>query len=227
MSDPKSAQANSDAGPGQAAATEPKADASVLGAAAPASDPKAGAAQTDPAPQDGTKPKDGEADPKAPVVPEKYEFKLPDGMTIDADAYAEVEPMFKELKLTNEQAQKVADAHIKAVQKLQAQQRDAWVKQNEGWVKSMKSDAEYGGDKFDTNLGGIKKAIDKVAGEHSAAFSEMLDITGAGNHPEMARFLYRVGKMVGEGSMVRGEGSVSSPKPTEQVLYTSMQKQGA
>jgi hypothetical protein len=245
MSEPSNtAQASTDAGAGQAAADQGKqgagAPASVLSAAG-AAEPKADAAATgtDPAKSDPAeaKPKEGEGkDGKEgeAKVPEKYELKMPEGMTLDEAALGEATPVFKELGLTGEQAQKLADVYAKQVQKLAAQSAETWKKQHEGWVKSMVGDAEFGGDGKlavkDGKLAGassdlIGRAINKVGGEQAHAFKEMLDMTGAGNHPEMARFLYRVGKMVGEGSVVRGDAAAPAGNSLPQeVLYPSMKK---
>lgn len=252
MSDPSNtAQASTDAGAGQAAAdqgkqgagapasplstagaADPKADATATGADAAKPDPNQADAKD--GKSDDAKDKDGK-DGKA-EVPETYELKMPEGMTLDEAALAEAAPVFKELGLKQDQAQKLADVYAKQVQKLQAQSTEAWKKQHEGWVKSMVGDAEYGGDGKlavkDGRLAGasselIGRAINKIGGEQAHAFKEMLDMTGAGNHPEMARFLYRVGKMVGEGSLVRGDAAAPArDSRPEEVLYTSMQKKG-
>lgn len=243
MSDPSNtAQASTDAGAGQAATDQGKvgADAQLsLLAGAGAADAKADAAANgtatadkpegdkaaDPAKdaKDGDKSKDGD---KAKGVPEKYELKMPEGMTLDQAALDAATPVFKELGLSSEQAQKLADVYASRMSGIMQQQREAWQKQHEGWVSTMKADPEFGGDKFDANLNGpIVKAIDTVMGKDAKAFREALSVTGMGNHPEMARFLYRVGKMAGEGSMIRGDAAAPGQNlPPEQVLYTSMQK---
>lgn len=245
MSDPSNtAQASTDAGAGQAAATGGKSGADAqtsLLAAAGAADAKAdatkqgadaGAAKADPdaKPDEGDGKKD-DADAAKAKVPEKYELAMPEGMQLDEAALAEATPVFKELGLTNEQANKLAGLYAKQVEKLAASSRDAMAQQHEGWKQSTLNDKEYGGDalvgkdgKPGPNLIQITAAIDRVAGKEATAFKEMLDQTGAGNHPEMARFLYRVGKMVGEGSMVRGDAAAVGDQPTEAVLYPSMKK---
>ena len=53
-------------------------------------------------------------------------------------------------------------------------------------------------------------------------FNEMLDSSGLGNHPEMIRFLHRVGKAISEDSVVVG-GTTTSQLTREAVLYPSMQ----
>jgi hypothetical protein len=213
------AQASTDAGAGQAATDQakptPDAPASAISAAA-AADTKADAAAGATDAADKAKP-EGEAKP-ADGAPEKYELKLPEGMQLDDAALAAATPVFKELGLTNEQAQKLSDIYAARMADVAKQQRDAWTAQQEGLVSSMKSDAEFGGDKFAASLGSIAKAIDGVMGKEAAAFKRMLDSTGAGNHPEMARLLYRVGKALGEDGLVRGDASAQQRTPAE-ILY--------
>lgn len=207
------AQVSPDAGAGQAA-TETAgrgADAPVSAlSAAAAADTKADAAK-------GADPAAGETKP-AEGVPEVYELKMPEGMTLDAATLEAATPVFKELGLTAAQAQKLTDIYAGRMAAVVQQQRDVWAKQHEGWVSSMKTDAEFGGDKFNANIGAIASAIDKVMGKEAAAFKAMLDITGAGNHPEMARMLYRVGKAIGEDGLVRGDRSAQPRSPAE-ILY--------
>lgn len=221
MSDPSNtAQASTDAGAGQAATDRAKpatdAPASALSAAA-AADTKADAAAG--ATDQGEAKPEGDAKPEA-GVPEKYEINAREGMDLDSAALEAATPVFKELGLSNEQAQKLSDIYADRMAAVAKLQRDAWSKQQEGLVSSMKSDAEFGGDKFAASIGSMVKAIDGLMGKEAAAFKRMLDETGAGNHPEMARLLYRVGKALGEDGMVRGDASAQPRSPAE-ILYPS------
>ena len=93
-----------------------------------------------------TPPDSATADPaakaaEAPVVPEKYEFKLPEGLPVDQDRLTAFEAMAKEAKLPLEVAQKMIDfAAAGAAQAAEAQK--AQVAQ---WLKDVQADAEMGG----------------------------------------------------------------------------------
>jgi len=50
-----------------------------------------------------------------------------------------------------------------------------------------------------------------------------LDVSGLGNHPEMIRFLNRVGRAISEEKVVVG-GSNVAPQTRESLLYPSMQQ---
>ena len=96
---------------------------------------------------------------------------------------------------------------------------DNWVEQQKSWVEQAKADTEYGNDKFDESISVAVKARDNFG---TSEFNEMLDSSGLGNHPEMIRFLNRVGKAISEDSVVVG-GNSTSALSREAVLYPSMQ----
>ena len=94
-----------------------------------------------------------------------------------------------------------------------------WVEQQKSWVDDAKSDTEFGGDKFDQSISVAVKARDSFG---TPEFNEMLDSSGLGNHPEMIRFLNRVGKQISEDGVIVGGSSISN-QSREAVLYPSMQ----
>src|SRR6185436_5497436 len=53
-------------------------------------------------------------DAAAPEVPEKYALKLPDGVKLEDALMQEFTAVGHDLKLTGEQAQRLADLHLKA-----------------------------------------------------------------------------------------------------------------
>jgi len=80
---------------------------------------------------------------KSNTVPEKYEFKIPDGMEMDSELLKEAEPMFKELGLSQAKAQKVIDLYAqKVMPAFLKKQADAWEAQKDGWKESVKTDKE-------------------------------------------------------------------------------------
>ena len=52
-------------------------------------------------------------EPSAPEVPERYELTMPEGWTLDEEGLAELTPIMRELKASNEQVQAVADLYIR------------------------------------------------------------------------------------------------------------------
>lgn len=141
-------------------------------------------------------PGEGEKTPDEGKAPESYdEFKMPEGVEVDtelADAFA---PLMKEAQLTQEQAQLFATTMAKQVQMQVQIQQDAAEQQNVDWLATAKADKDYGGDKFDENVGIAAKAVEHFGNE---GFREVLENYGLYNHPEMIRFMVNVGKATQE-----------------------------
>lgn len=149
-------------------------------------------------------------------APEKYEFTAPEGATYEKefiDAYSEAA---KELDLTQEGAQKLLDKVAPVVRKQQVEQIEAVRNQ---WTESSKADKEFGGDKLDENLAVAKKALDQFG---TPELTQFMKETGLGNHPELIRLFYRVGKNLNEDTFVggkRGEGK-TGPKTFNDMATT-------
>lgn len=130
-------------------------------------------------------------------VPESYEFKMPDGVELDSAAADEFTAIAKELKLDQAAAQKVADVGAKMAQR----QAEAHAKLVETWVEQVKTDKEFGGDKLEENLGIARKALESFG---TPELRDVLNATGFGNHPEVIRAFYKMGKAVSEDRFVKG-----------------------
>ncbi len=135
----------------------------------------------------------------APIVPEKYEFKAPEGAKVD-DALAErVSVAAKSMKLTAEQAQAMYDG-VNAETKAFAESRQAeWQTLRESWAGAVKADPEIGGAEFDKNVGLARKVVNKFG---SPNLIKTLDETGFGDHPELIRLLSKIGKTMKEDDFV-------------------------
>lgn len=169
-------------------------------------------ANADGANPDGTKP----ADDKGTKAPESYDLQMPDGVELDTAAAEEFKGIAKEYGLTQEQAQKVADIGAKMVQR----QTEAHQAQVQTWVDAVKTDKEIGGDKLNENLAIARKTIDTFG---SPELKEMLNVTGIGNHPEIVKLAYKIGKAISDDGFVRG-GNTSAPRSAAEVMYPSMAK---
>jgi len=159
---------------------------------------------------------EGQEETEAAGAPEEYgTFDLPDDFDMNQDTLAEYHTFAKENNLTQEQAQRGVDM----VAQMKQAEMQQWVEQQKSWVEDAKADAEFGNDKFDESISVAVKARDSFG---TSEFNEMLDSSGLGNHPEMIRFLHRVGKAISENSVVVG-GTTTSQLTREAVLYPSMQ----
>lgn len=146
--------------------------------------------------------------------PEQYaEFELPEGMTADANLLEKATPVFQELGLSQEQAQKLVQLQAEHVQNTVQGQIDQHNQTVSDWLESAKVDKEFGGDKFDENVAIANAAIDKFG---SPGLRELLDQYGVGNHPEIVRIMYRVGKLTIEDEP-GGHSSAGASKNNSQL----------
>jgi hypothetical protein len=154
-----------------------------------------------------------------PNAPETYEaFTLPEDVAVDEKSIEAFLPLAKELNLTQEQAQKLVDFQVKTMQEGASTQSDNWDNVQKEWVSAVKSDAEIGGLAFEENIGIARKAMEAFG---TPELTAVLDSTGAGNNPEVVRFMYRVGKAISEDTIHSG-GAVAAPKSQAETLFPDM-----
>lgn len=195
-------------------ATPPAVDPAV---APPAADPATPPANETPEAKAAREAKEAEEAKAKAGAPEKYEdFKVPEGYELKPETVAAIAPLFKELNLTQDQAQKLVDAQTKMNTEAAEAQTKAWTELRAGWVKTAREDKEIGGDKFDANLGLAKKAMEKLG---TPALSEALNQTGMGDHPEMIRLMVKLGSLVAEDKLHFGSASGATPKSAAEILY--------
>ena len=150
------------------------------------------------------------------------DFEPKEGMEIDTDAVTMATPLFKELGLDQAQAQKVVDVYSDLVQAGTQKQVDAFNEQVGKWREDSKNDSEFGGDKFDENIGFAQAAVNKFG---TPELKQLMEDYGIGNHPEVIRFMVKVGKLTAED--VPGDDTAGTPaKATDRVsiLYPNARK---
>lgn len=137
-----------------------------------------------------------QTDASSQTPPDTYaDFAMPEGVTLDAALLTEATPLFKELGLTQDQAQKLVDFQAQQAQAGSASQVDAFNQLMNDWQEKSKNDSEFGGDKFDESVGIARAAIDKFG---TPELKQLLEEHGVGNHPEVIRFMVKVGKLTAE-----------------------------
>jgi hypothetical protein len=162
---------------------------------------------------DATTPASADTDGAAAVAAIEYQpFVVPEGITTDEEMLGEFQAAAKGLKLSQEDAQKFADLGVK----MQLKQADSYRKTQEDWIEATKTDAEFGGEKLSENLGIALKARDAFGGP---ALIKVLNDTGLGNHPEIIRAFYRVGKAISEDNrVITGNPSGNPADPAKRMF---------
>lgn len=156
-------------------------------------------------------------DTKAPEgVPEKYEFKAPEGFEIDPKTVDEITPIFKELGLPQAGAQKLVDFYAAKLKETAEAPYKAYTDMRDGWRKENIANPELGDGK-DNLRPEVRKAtsdlINSLGPDLASKFREAMDLTGAGDHPAFVKAFTQFAKRFGEGSAVRGSG----PSPAGQT----------
>lgn len=219
MSDPTATTETSASTP--AAAPSPAPTPAPAPAATPAAapapvDPNTAAAPTAaPAPATAPAPAATPATPPAaaPGAPEAYEFKAPEGVTLDEGMVKDFSGIAKELNLTQDQAQKIVDLQAAAQQK----QADAFKEQVQGWRDAVQADKDFGGDKLPQTIADAQKAIDLMPAGVRDEVKQLLDSTGFGNHPAVVKGFAAIGKLVAPDGFVKGD----APPPVKPMFPNS------
>ncbi len=146
------------------------------------------------------------AETEAPSgAPEAYaDFAISEGMAIDPAVADDLKDLARALNLPQSQAQKIADLGARQAQRWAEHQQKAVNDASEAWLKATKSDAEVGGEKLNDALAAGRRAMDAFG---TPALKGLLNESRLGNHPELVRFIARVGKAISDDTFVSGDRS--------------------
>ena len=161
------------------------------------------------------------AETVAPVVaPEKYEdFKLPEGFKTEAVERAT--PLFKDLGLPQDKAQKVIDFLAQEHAKQQESISTEFTAWRDGLLEEAKADKEWGGEKLVEHAGAAAKFIKDFSKDEGKAMFALLDQTGLGNHIEVIKLFATAAKAMAEDKPSFG-GAGERLQSTEEKIYPSM-----
>lgn len=159
-----------------------------------------------------------EAAPEQPAEPEKpverpiptYDaFATPEGVKLGDEQVGKFSGLLGEYEnklaadptaahaMMQELGQKLVDFYLaesqEANQRYAKFQNDTWTQTRQGWVKQFREDPDIGGSRQDTTLrrcGDMLALYGREAGaEKEAALRDVFTLTGAGDHPELLRFI--------------------------------------
>lgn len=178
---------------------------------------------------------DGEGDAAADVsdvVPDKYDLSAGEGVALDTDALAIAEPIFRELGLSNDKAQKLTDAYAqivgKVTERVQGDQSALIAEQRKAWAAEAQADEEIGGKHWQDSISASAKALDALGAPAGSPFRQLLDDSGLGNHPEMIRMFVKIGKAVGEDpSFIDTSSRTPAKRDSSDILYPDDKPKGA
>lgn len=162
-------------------------------------------------PTEQPKAEDKSTDKPEPAAgaPETYaDFTAPEGYTLSKDLIGEAAPIFKELNLSQDQAQKLVDFYAKTQTGPAEAQQAAYNETRQGWRNEVLKDTTLstGNDLKPEVRAAIGRAVDSLGPELSKSFREVMDLTGAGDNPAFVKAMFEFSKFVTEGRPVSGKG---------------------
>jgi len=166
---------------------------------------------------EGEPKKEGEGEQDGP--PEAYDFTaiMPEGVEVDATMVESMAPAFKELGLTQEQANGLVKAYMAGAE--QRAKADAEVIGNtmKTWVETAKADKEIGGAQWEETVRSANAVLKKFGTPE--LIQDVMIGQGVGNHPEVIRFVARIAKRVSDDVLDTGEKIDTSGTATESAWY--------
>lgn len=188
------------------------AEPSMLAAATPAP-------ASDPAPQLDAP----AAEPAAAQAASYGEFKLPEGVKVDAGQLAAAQELFRASSLSQEQAQKFIDLAVSREQAAVHRGVQTFADMQSKWVSEIKADPDIGRDRLGASLASASLAIDRLA---VPGLKDALNLTGAGNHPAIVRAFVRIGQMIQEDRFAPGRQlAPAAPRSPAEVIYDGSPRQ--
>lgn len=182
---------------------------------------------------DGARLTFGEGEAAADILgaPDTYELVVPPdlaeaGVAFDAEAFKLVEPVMRDLNLSQPAAQALVNAYAKDVLPLIASRGQSAAEtmgadMRRQWATD--AEAEFNGKDGNPTMteakGYARQAFIASGIKADSPFLTMLEESGLGNHPDMLRFVSWVGRNVGEAKVDPNPGAGGAPVSLADKVY--------
>jgi hypothetical protein len=163
-------------------------------------------------------------------APESYDYEPPQDVEIDEAAQGmldEFSGVAKELELSQVQYQALVDYEVKRANGAMDDGAAQFANRVTDWGAATKKDAEIGGEDLSANLGVAKVAMDQFASDGFKALLAAPSVNnpeglGLGNHPEVVRHFYRIGKALADDDLIIGTAGRADGEDSLKRMYPSM-----
>jgi len=164
------------------------------------------------------------------AVPEDgYKFAPPEGYEVSPDVQDklnEFSTIAETANLSQEQYQALVAWQVEQGVASIEDYSNAYTQRVHDWAEQAKSDEELGGENFSANLTIANQAVEQFS---TAGLKSILakssatnpDGLGIGNHPELVRLFYRIGKAMGDSDLIAGGAADNQGDPLQR-MYPSM-----
>lgn len=199
----------------------PEKPASLLGTAGETTPPAAEAAPAKP-----------EVPAPAAPLPSYDAPKLPEGLTLQAKALGEFDTLLGGYEATAKAdhtavadlRQKLVDMYVADRQRAYEAQRQTWADTRKGWVEEIKNDRILGGNRLETVKADAAIVRDLFA---TPRFREMIEYTGAGDHPGMWEFVHNIARYLDKRGLLREAKAVPATRGMTQAPTKKERRYGA
>ena len=160
--------------------------------------------------QDGPKPEENKAPEPDAQIPENYEFKLGEGLTISDELKARFTKVAKEAKLTQAQTDALMDMHSETMLEL--------IHAGEQQAAEWEAECNKQGLLTKEKLGYAVEALNVFGGDE---VKQVLIDTGAANHPAVMKMLQTIGELIHEDTNKEGESKPPEQKDLGAILFSN------
>lgn len=164
----------------------------------------------------------GKPEADKPVIPEEYQFAMPEGVELDENTAPMLQDLFKDLGLPQDKAQAVLDklleidaARQPTEEQVQQQYEQQATELNQKWGQECRQLPELGGDNFNKSLETCSQVMVKFA---SPELRNFLTYSALGSNPEFFKFVHAIGQAMSPDTLVHG-GSQSIKRSPEEIMY--------
>lgn len=148
--------------------------------------------------------------PQDTIVPEEYEFKLGEGLSISDELKARFTKIAKEAKLSQAQASALLDMHSETMLDL--------IKAGENQASEWEAECGKQGLLAKEKLGYAVEAINVFGGDEA---KKVLIETGAANHPAVMRMLQTIGELIHEDTNKEGATKPTGKEDLGAILFSN------
>lgn len=157
---------------------------------------------------------------KAKVVPEKYEFKVPEGMTLDQEYADKASVIMKKHGITQAAATELGEMAAGQIKKITEEAKKQADANFNTFVEDLKKETmtELAKDGKDAKKELIfaAKSRDRLA---SPGLIEKLNKSGLANDIDVVRHFIAIGKAISEGKLAEGQSEGAGDKDALKTLY--------
>ncbi|MEG2173678.1 MAG: hypothetical protein RRY29_10555 [Desulfovibrionaceae bacterium] len=149
------------------------------------------------------------------AVPEQYALTIPQSLSgsVTPEQIAGFENYAKSAGLSNEQAQAALDFKVHLTREFQETQQQLLTQ----WEEQVRADPALGGRNLTTTVATATRAMQHY--DPTGTISKLLCSSGHGSNPDVVRFLYNIGKAMGEDKVPFTGNARQAELPLAERMY--------